>query len=67
MSKKGNKQNPEESEETSVLVSWTESNGEEYTRTTSNKGAHKGKAQLKAKRKRAVPQESDTPPPKGLR
>lgn len=44
VAKKGNKQKPVESEETSVSVSWTESSGEEYTGTTSKKVAQKGKA-----------------------
>ncbi|KAF3659454.1 hypothetical protein FXO38_12641 [Capsicum annuum] len=62
--KKDTIQKPVESEETSKSISWTESSREEYTRTTSKKGAQKVKAQDKSKGKGEVPQYFKTLPPK---
>ncbi|XP_047268773.1 uncharacterized protein LOC124898803 [Capsicum annuum] len=67
MAKEGNKQKPIESEETSASISWTKSSGEEYTGTSSKKYSQKAKAIAKAKGKKVIPQDSDTPPSKGPR
>lgn len=67
MAKKGNKQTPVESEETSILgfKSSSESSGEEYNATSSKRITNKGKVLIKTKGKKTTPQDFDTPPPKG--
>ncbi|XP_047252222.1 uncharacterized protein LOC124887087 [Capsicum annuum] len=67
--KNGNKQAPVECEETSILGfdSTSEISEEEYDGTTSKKVANKEKAPTKAKGKKAVPHESESPPPRGPR